>query len=134
MTAILTRFTFLVAMAGPRDASAPKRSHWRWLSTGGNNMRPLLLVALCLGVAFGTAVVPANADNTVIVVQPNPYAQQFADNIKRSQDAMSQAGQGLGQLLGNAAQGKQITALSVITKCGHYHLIEVFYRDGSICH
>jgi hypothetical protein len=65
-------------------------------------------------------------------VQPSPYAQQFADNIKRSQDQVSQAGQGLGQLLGGAIQGKQITKLSVILKCNHYHLVEISYADGSI--
>jgi hypothetical protein len=45
---------------------------------------------------------------------------------------MQDAGSGLGQLLGGAIRGKQITKLSVILKCNHYHLIEISYADGSI--
>jgi hypothetical protein len=86
---------------------------------------------MCLSLALGAATLPANADNTVVVVQPNPHAQQFVDNLKRNQEAAAQTGQGLGQILGNA-QAKQIAKFSVIIKCNHYHLIEVTYRNGSI--
>jgi hypothetical protein len=87
----------------------------------------LLFCVSCLVVGIG----PASADNTIIVVQPNPYAQAFTDNLKHSQNATAQAGQGLGQLLGAAFRPKDITSLTVILKCNRYHLIEVNYRDGS---
>jgi hypothetical protein len=87
----------------------------------------------CLqGHAFWLAPESPNTASAPAPVQANPYAQQFTDNLKRNQEQASQVGQGLGQLLGQAIQGKQITKLSVILKCNHYHLVEISYADGSI--
>jgi hypothetical protein len=74
----------------------------------------------------------ANTPNTVAVVQPVPYAQQFAASLKGSQDATTSAGTQFGTTLDDALQAKQVARLSVILKCNHYDVIEVTYRDGSI--
>jgi hypothetical protein len=78
------------------------------------------------------ATVLANTPNTVAVVQPVPYAQQFAASLKGSQDATTSAGTQFGTTLDDALQAKQVARLSVILKCNHYDVIEVTYRDGSI--
>jgi hypothetical protein len=95
---------------------------------------PILSFAfsLCCVIAFGAATLSANAQNKVAFVQPNPYAQQFVDTLKSSQDGTTSAGSQLGNVLSDALQVKQVARLSVILKCNHYEVIEVTYRDGSI--
>jgi len=78
-------------------------------------MRSLHIVEMCLSLALAAAAIPANADNSIVTVQPDANAQAE-----------------LGQILGNALLVKQIARLAVIVKCNHYHLIEVTYRNGSI--
>jgi hypothetical protein len=111
--------------------------HSTMYATGRTQFDPatgkLLSEYKCLqGHTFWLAPESPNAATAPAPVQPNPYAQQFTDNLKRNQDQASQVGQGLGQLFGQAIQGRQIIKLSVILKCNHYHLIEISYADGSI--
>jgi len=87
---------------------------------------------LCCVMGLGAATVPANAQNAALVVQANPYAQQLLDSLKRSEDAVANAGSRLGTALSDALQAKQVAKLAVIIKCDRYHLIEVTYRDRSI--
>ena len=84
--------------------------------------------ALCAAMAVNASATLAAAPNS----QPNPYAQQFAASLKRSQDSTAGAGNQLGASLDDALQAKQVARLSVTLKCNHYDVIEVIYRDGSI--
>jgi hypothetical protein len=83
-------------------------------------------------MVIGAAIVPAIAQNRLAALQPNPYAQQFVDNIKRSQDPVTSPGSRLDTMLDDALQAKQVARLSLVIKCNHYDVIEVTYRDGSI--
>jgi len=82
-------------------------------------------------MSLTAATVSANTRNA-FTVQPNPYVQQFAASLTRSEDSTTGADKQLGITLDDALQAKQVARLSVILKCNHYDVIEVIYRDGSI--
>jgi hypothetical protein len=86
--------------------------------------------AYCV-IALAAASVPAKTPNTG-TGQLDPYVQQFAATLTRSQDSSTGAAKQLGTALDDALQAKQVARLSVIVKCNHYDVIEVIYRDGSI--
>lgn len=86
--------------------------------------------AACCGLML-TAAVPAKTPKTS-TAQVDPYVQQFAATLTRSQDPSTGAAKQLGTTLDDALQAKQVARLSVIVKCNHYDVIEVIYRDGSI--
>jgi hypothetical protein len=82
-------------------------------------------------MALRAATVLASNPRTA-TLQPNPYVQQFAASLTKSQDSTTSADNRLGITLDDALHSKQVARLSVILKCNHYDVIEVIYRDGSI--
>ena len=68
----------------------------------------------------------ALAGNPVIVVQPDAYAQAFADTVKRNQQVWQEAGRQLGNLV-----VPQITGVVIGTHCGKYTQAVIGYSDGT---
>jgi hypothetical protein len=87
--------------------------------------------AACCVLVLTVAAVPAKTPKTS-TARVDPYVQQFAATLTRSQDSATGASKQLGTTLDDALQAKQVARLSVIVKCNHYDVIEVIYRDGSI--
>jgi hypothetical protein len=63
-------------------------------------------------------------------VPPKPDAQQFPDTSNPNQQALYQAGQGLGELI-SAQTIKRPVDLVIGTKCGKYGFATVTYSDKS---
>jgi hypothetical protein len=82
-----------------------------------------------MGHTYWIALMSPSANSSAAPPAPPPDYSYLHDAGKQQ---MQDAGRGFGQLLGGAIRGKQITKLSVILKCNHYHLIEISYADGSI--
>lgn len=68
----------------------------------------------------------ALADNAVTVVQPNAYAQVFADIVQRNQQAWQEKGRQLGNLV-----VPQIIGVVIGRQCGKYTQAVIGYSDGS---
>lgn len=96
-------------------------------------MRTRHIVAMCFGVLIGAGGVPANADNTVVVVQADPYAQAFADTLKRNRQQQEETGRQLGQLIGAAFHrpAAHVTEIILVMKCGHYLYATTSYSDST---
>jgi hypothetical protein len=84
-------------------------------------------------LAFGAAMVPAEADNGALYVAPGPTTLISPDIIKRSQDQLGETGRRLGDLIGSSLKSStsRATDLAVTTKCGHYQSATITYADGS---
>lgn len=63
---------------------------------------------------------------------PDPYAQAFADTLKRNREQQEAVGRPLGALLGAALYKRQPKALVLVIKCERYITALVSYDDGSL--
>ena len=97
------------------------------------NFLASFIVRAGLLLAFGAALVPAEADNGTLYLAPGPTTLISADVIKRNQDQLAGTGRKLGELLGNSLKSStsHATDLAVTTKCGHYQSATIMYADGS---
>ena len=77
-----------------------------------------MLLALTASVAL--------ADNRVGAVQPNSFAQVFADAVQHSQQAWQEKGKQLGNLV-----VPQIIGVVIGMQCGKYTQAVIGYSDGS---
>jgi len=68
----------------------------------------------------------ALADNAVTVVQPNGYAQVFADIVQLNQQAWQERGKQLGNLV-----VPQIIGVVIGMQCGKYTQAVIGYSDGT---
>ena len=86
------------------------------------NFLARVIVRAGLLLAFGAAMVPAEADNGTLYVAPGPTTLISSDMIKRSQDQLGGTGRKLGDLIGSSLKSStsRATDLAVTTKCGHY--------------
>jgi hypothetical protein len=98
-------------------------------------LRALFLIRAGMLMAFGAAIVPAEADNGSLYVAPGPSSLISADIVRRNQDQLQLGGSGrkLGDLIGSSLKSPagNATALVVTTKCGHYISAMITYPDGS---
>jgi hypothetical protein len=89
-----------------------------------------------MGHTYWIAPMAPNANYTTPSPPPAPSAPSAPPDYSWLNNAGKQqaedTGRELGTMLGGAIQGKQVTKLSVILKCNHYHLIDISYGDGSI--
>lgn len=97
------------------------------------NFLARVIVRAGLLLAFGAAMVPAEADNGTLYVAPGPTTLISSDMIKRSQDQLAGTGRKLGDLIGSSLKSStsRATDLAVTTKCGHYQSATITYADGS---
>jgi hypothetical protein len=72
----------------------------------------------------------AAAQNTVIVVQPDNWADQFGQGQQSKKDA-ARLGEGLGNLLFSAIRGKQATKIVFVIQCERVVKAAASYSDGS---
>jgi hypothetical protein len=91
-----------------------------------------VMVRAALLLAFGAAMVPAQADNGTLYVAPGPTTLS-PEMIKRSQDQLGGTGRKLGDLIGSSLRSttSRATDLAVTTKCGHYQSATITYADGT---
>ena len=89
-----------------------------------------VVVRAGLLLAFGAAMVPAEADNGTLYVAPGPTTLISPDMIKRSEGG---TGRKLGDLIGSSLKSStsRATDLAVTTKCGHYQTATITFADGS---
>lgn len=66
------------------------------------------------------------ADNRITAVQPNSFAQVFADAVQHSQQAWQARGKQLGNLL-----VPKIIGVVIGRRCGKYTQAVIAYSDGS---
>jgi hypothetical protein len=97
-------------------------------------LRALFLILAGMLLAFGAAIVPAEADNGSLYVAPGPSSLISADIVRRNQDQLGGTGRKLGDLIGSSLKSPagNATALVVTTKCGHYISAMITYPDGSV--
>jgi hypothetical protein len=97
------------------------------------NFLASVIVRAGLLLAFGAAMVPAEADNNTLYVAPGPTTLISPDLIKRNQDQLEAAARKLGDLVGNSLKSSTspATDLAVTIKCGHYQSATITYADGS---
>jgi hypothetical protein len=88
---------------------------------------------LGVGLLFGSAILPAAADNGPLYVAPGPSNLVAPEVVKRNQEQLSGTARKLGDLLGNSLKTptSHATDLVVTTKCGHYLSATISYADGS---
>jgi len=89
-----------------------------------------VVVRAGLLLAFGAAMVPAEANNGPLYVAPGPTTLISPDVINRSEGG---TGRKLGDLIGSSLKSStsRATDLAVTTKCGHYQSATITYADGS---
>ena len=91
------------------------------------------IVRVGLLLAFGAAMVPAEADNNALYVAPGPTTLISPDMIKRNKDQLGGTVRKLGDLIGSSLKSStsRATDLVVTTKCEHYQSATITYADGS---
>ena len=91
------------------------------------------IVRVGLLLAFGAAMVPAEADNGTLYVAPGPTTLISPDMIKRNKDQLGGTVRKLGDLIGSSLKSStsRATDLVVTTKCEHYQSATITYADGS---
>ena len=90
-------------------------------------------VRVCLLLAIGGVIAPAEADKNTLYVAPGPATLISPDVIKRNPDQLAGTGRKLGDLLHNllVPSFSHATDLVVTTKCGYYQSATITYADGS---
>lgn len=78
-----------------------------------------LIIGLML---CGSAV----AQNTVVVVQADPYAQSFADTLKKNREQAYETGRALGNLI-----VPKVTGIVLGIKCGRFSRAVIMYSNGT---
>jgi len=90
-------------------------------------------LALGVGLLFGSAILPAAADNGPLYVAPGPSNLVAPEVVKRNQEQLAGTARKLGDLLGSSLRSptSHATDLVVTTKCGRYLSATISYADGS---
>jgi hypothetical protein len=85
-------------------------------------------------VTFGTASLPAMADNGALYVAPGPSNLISSDVIKRNQYQAEGTARKLGDMIGSSLKSStsHATDLLVTTKCGHYQSAMITFSDGLV--
>jgi hypothetical protein len=91
------------------------------------------ILVLGIGLLFGSAMLPAVADNGPLYVAPGPSNLVAPEVVKRNQEQLAGSARKLGDLLGSSLKSptSHATDLVVTTKCGRYLSATISYADGS---